>query len=160
MDTQNETLAQPTAPRPWAGRVSGSANAVPFQVVAWSAPCTMALQNMVFTHESEGMPEAVIPVGLACDQTEPSKRKVSPWPSSARQSVVEGQSTAPNEEPRTTAIGDDQPVGAVVVVVECPVVAGVEDDVVRGPAADVQAAVRRATTAIGVRIRSSALGGR
>ena len=90
MDTQNETLAQPTAPRPWAGRVCGAANAVPFQVVAWSAPCTMELQKVTLTHESEGMPEAVIPVGLACDQTEPSKRKASPWSSSARQSVVDG----------------------------------------------------------------------
>jgi hypothetical protein len=108
------------------------------------------------------MPVAVIPVGLAGDQTEPSKRKALPWSSSARQSVVEGQSTAPREEPRETAIGGDQPVGAVVVVVECPVVVRVEGDVVGGPAEDVQAVSRSASTAteIGVRIRSSGLGGR
>ncbi len=122
----------------------------------------MELQKVILTHESEGMPEAVIPVGLACDQTEPSNRKESPWLSSARQSVVDGQSTAPNEEPLATATGDDQPVGAVVVVVECPVVVHVGGEVVGGPAADVQAAIRRAsaTTEIGVRIRSSGLGGR
>ena len=49
-----------------------------------------------------------------------------------------------------------------MVVVECLVVVRVDAEVVRGPAADVQAAIRRAntTTEIGVRIRSSGLGGR
>jgi hypothetical protein len=53
-------------------------------------------------------------------------------------------------------------VGEVVVIGDCPVVQRVEGEVVRGPAADVQAAIRTATTTteIGVRIRSSGLGGR
>ena len=122
----------------------------------------MELQKATLTHESEGVPAALIPVGVGGDQTEPSKRKASPWSSNARQSVAEGQSTAPKEKPLATAVGDDQPVGAVVVVVECPMVGRVEDDVVGGPAADVQAAMRRATptTEIGGRIRSNGLGGR
>lgn len=120
---------------------------------------------MVLTHESDGVPEAVIPVGAACDQPEPSKRKASPWTSSARQRVVEGQSTAPSDESWATAVGDDQPVvaaAAVVVVVECPVV-GVGSEVVRaGLAADVHPATRRAstTTVTGERLRIPRPGGR
>ena len=163
MVTQKEALAQPTAPRPWAGRVSGAANAVPFQEAAWSAPCTMVLQNVVLTHDSEGTPEEPIPVGAAGDQTEAARRKAPPWSSSARQRVVEGQPTAPSVEAWATAAGDDHPVAeAMVVVVGWPVVR-VGSAVVRaGLAADVHPATRRAsaTTVTGERLRIPRPGGR
>ena len=98
----------------------------------------MELQKAVLAHESDGVPEAVIPVAAACDQAEPPKRKASPWSSRARQRVVEGQPTAPSEESWATAVGDDQPVVTVVVVVVDGPVVRVGSEVVRaGLAADV-----------------------
>jgi hypothetical protein len=123
----------------------------------------MALQKVVLTQESDGVPDEEIPVDGAGAQTEPSKRKASPWSPRARQSVVAGHSTAPSEEAWATAVGDDQGDAAAVVVVERPVVVDVGSEVVRaGPAAGVHAVTSKAstTTAIGRRVRSPGVGGR